>query len=133
MNDPTSQATPATPQQNPLDVLEKLLEDTKKQGAAASGNGGPTVAPGPSPEEIAAQEKAKLVAEYESLKEEHALEDQKALEKQQVVMEELKHTPQYQARIDQEADKQVLKQGVKEDQLGLEIRQLEKKKIVVQE
>ncbi len=133
MTDTNTPAAGAAPQQNPLDVLEKLLEDTKKQSAAAQAGDTPSVPAGPTEEEIAAAEKAKQIAEYEALKQAHALEDQKAIEEQQKVMEELQHTPQYQARVDQEADKEVIKQGVKDDQDGLEIRQLEKKKIVVNE
>lgn len=134
MADANTQTSGSAAQQNPLDVLEKLLEDTKKQSAGGQAGGDAPAAPaGPTEEEIAAAEKAKQIAEYEALKQAHALEDQKAIEEQKKVMEELQHTPQYQARVDQEADKADARQEVKDDQDGLEIRQLEKKKIVVNE
>jgi len=120
--------------QNPLDILEQLLEDSKKSGGSAgsSSNGAAPIDQGPTPEELAAQEKAKQLAEFKVLKEEQDVVDQAALDAQRAKMAELKTTEQYQARVEQEEEKVKKQADVADQHKGYEILQLEHKKVAAE-
>lgn len=103
-----------TDQKNPLDVLEELLKDSGGAGA--------------DPKAVADQkteeEKARQMAELEQKMAEQAKIDEQNIAAQQQLMESLKQTPQYQARVQQNEQKEQEKQEEETAGKGFEITQL---------
>lgn len=85
--------------QDPLAALQQLLEEQKKQGASVSTD---DVAPAETNPGLSAEE-------ISSLQEEKKAEDQIEIAKQLAMMKnELQNTPQYKARMSQNASKEAL-------------------------
>ena len=143
---PTNPAEPTTnpadpSQQNPLDLLEKLLQDAKnKKGSekttAGSDDSGMPPLPALDDSVLAAsQPPAEPVAvklteqDFERIRAEHDVIDQQKIEEQKIIMEQLKQSPQYQARVRQDEDKATESQEKRDDQDGYEIEQLVHTKI----
>lgn len=139
-------ADPATTKQDPLAILESILQDAKnKSGSKPSPVAGSALPdekpveeaqlvdgePPPTEEELAiikaqiAQEEAERSAALEAQRQEQ-IAQQKAL-----LAEELPQTPQYQARQQQVAEEQSQAQANTAD--GYDIKQLTKTKMQVQE
>lgn len=118
-DDATTVNQTSPPAKDPLAVLEELLAKQKHvpPGAAAPA--------GPDPE-IAAKEAelAQKQAEQERLQAEAAARDAQLLAQQELKMQEISATPQYQARVDQNAAVEQEKQQHSDDQQGFEITQL---------
>lgn len=114
-------------QQDPLAQLEELL--AKAKGQRGQDSAAPSDPPGPSPEEIAAQQKAEA---EEALKQQEATaEAQRAVALEQVreQMHDLADTPQDRARKEQDEQKKAEKQAQSEQMQGFEIRQITNTKI----
>ncbi len=107
-------------QQNPLDVLEDILNDAKKK----SGGGDPDEA-----KKKAEEEEAQKLAEVEAAEQQQRAKDAQALKQQIAGLSAIKETPQYQARLEQDAEKQEQQQQDQADGEGFEIRQLGHTKI----
>jgi len=134
--DPTAATDPS--QQNPLDILEKLLQDTKSKKAASAATdpstlGAPLRAPVSPPTEAApavpAEEPSLTEEDYERIRAEHDEADQVKIEEQKVIMEQLKQSPQYKARVQQDEEKASVDQAHQQDQDGFQIEQLDHTKI----
>jgi hypothetical protein len=111
--------------QDPLAALQQLLDDQKKQGAAAPGavteDDAPAAEPeveepkGPSAEEIAKLQQVKL------------LEDQQKIAEQlEKMRSELTQTPQYQARMSQKEASDALSQEKSLEERSKRIFQLKR-------
>lgn len=100
--------------QDPLTALQKLLEEQKKQGTTTPTDIVPEEkAPGLSAEEIALLQKQK------------ELEDQIKIAEQLTIMKnELKDTPQYQARMSQKINNETLSEQKKLEERSIRIFQL---------
>lgn len=125
-------------QQDPLSVLESILQDAKKksgQGAAGAGAGVGAASPQAGGadlddnRELSPEEKQALLAQRE---EEAAaaetLRQQQVVEQKAKILEELPQTPQYQVRKQQEEEQQQEQQANVADD-GLTIHQLTRTKI----
>jgi hypothetical protein len=130
------------PQKSPLDILEELLNDTKAKGGAKGKSSAalpgvnPGVPDGGAADEAAeaaakAEEAAKAAeeAERQRIIAQRKLEDEQHLIAQRAAMEELKNTPQYQARVQQDQQEEEEHKQHDEAVQGYEIKQLEHKKI----
>ncbi len=124
--------------QDPLAALEELLkrQQAKQQaggGAGLGGSGGgadATDAPtGPSPEEVAAQEKAQQLAQYEELKQQRQLEDAQHLKEQIAALSQIGEMPEEQARQQQHDAVEEQRVGNAAATDGFEIKQIEHTKI----
>jgi hypothetical protein len=113
----TNQVVP--PAKDPLAVLEELLAKQKQAppGAAAPAEPDLTL-------EAKEAELAQKQAEQERLQAEAAARDAQLLAQQEQKMQELSATPQYQARVDQNAAVEQEKQQHSDDQQGFGISQL---------
>ncbi len=129
--DPASDpaADPAA-QRNPLDVLEELLKESQAKvgapgGGLPGGGTGPVPAEpaGPTPEQLQAQ------AEMEERLRQQAVIDQQAIEERRAELEQIKNTPQYQARVQQDQEKADQQQTQQAAGQGFDIKQLEHTKI----
>lgn len=148
MNDDQAQATGAIPAQNsasptssaqpspdPLASLEELLNKAKaKRSPSANGGMAPADVPaGPSPEEIAAQEQARLAEQQAQLaQQEQAAEVdrlQQLEEQRQKMANELQNTPEYQARQQQNQEEAQKQEEQKEEQQGHVIHQVSDDKV----
>lgn len=122
-------ATDPAAQKNPLDVLEELLKESQAKVGGGSmpgmpGDPGAAAEPaGPTPEQL------QLQAEYEEKLRQQAILDQQALEQKRAELEEIKHTPQYQARVQQDQEKADVQQAKSSAGQGFDIKQLEHTKI----
>jgi hypothetical protein len=125
---PVTIKEPADDKPNPLDVLEKLLDeidqnkDTKKPSSDK-----PT---GPTPEEIAAQELEKQRLEFEKIKAEQYVIDQKLIAEQREALTNEMQTGEAniaRAHQDKEKEEDVSQRDQAED--GYEVIQLDHKKI----
>lgn len=136
MTDDTQQSSTASqdpPQppagKDPLAVLEELLAKQKASssgGAGAGGGAGQAAAPdGPTPD----QEKATQQEELKRLEAEAAAKDEALLQAHFHKFEEVKASPQYQARVAQDQAKKEEKEQRHDENEGFEIYQLETKKI----
>jgi hypothetical protein len=120
--------------QDPLAQLEELLAKAKGQrGQTTDQTTDPAAAPevpaGPTPEEIAAQEKADLQAQMEEQARQGELIRQSALQELQSQMHTLSETPQDIARRQQEEQKIEEKQSQDSKMQGFEINQISKTKV----
>lgn len=109
-------------QKNPLDVLEELLQKTKEK----QGLGEDTAA-----EQAEREEAEKAAIEQQRLEEaqrQAALDAQGILD-QRASLKTLQDTPQYQARMAQEAETQQNKQQTLTAQDGFQIEQLKHTKV----
>lgn len=146
--DPQAQAsTQVGPQKSPLDILEELLSDARGKSPGSQAGEEPKVpdlsgmadlsSPSgggkgePSAEEAAAQAARKQAeeAERQKLMAEQQIEDEQQLAVQRQAMEEIKTTPEYQARVQQEEEKKQQQAQDVANQTGFEIVQLQHKKI----
>lgn len=118
------------PAKDPLAVLEELLAKQKAAGAKAGvtpGAPSEVASTGPTPEEATAARKA----EYERLAKEAALRDEALLAAQAQRFEQVKTSPQYQARV-QQAEQLKQEEVAHQDATdGLEILQVTTTKIDV--
>jgi hypothetical protein len=119
---------------NPLDVLEKLLDeidqgkDPKSLGAKNSSKSGEPA--GPTPEEIAAKELEEQKIEYERIKaEQKVIDDQKIIEQRDALANEMKTGEANVARANQDNEKKSEKEKKYQDQDGYEVVQLDHTKI----
>lgn len=132
--DPASGAS----QQNPLDVLEKLLDEIdsgKGSGGQSKGVAGGAQAPaGPTPEEIAAKEAEEELErrriEYEEKQAQQQVIDQQKIEEQrQALVEEMQHGTANVAREQQDKEKAEKQEEAKQAGEGFEVVQLGHTKI----
>lgn len=132
--DPASSAS----QQNPLDVLEKLLDEIdsgKGSGGQSKGVTGGVQAPaGPTPEEIAAKEAEEELErrriEYEEKQAQQQVIDQQKIEEQrQALVEEMQHGTANVAREQQDKEKAEKQEEAKQAGEGFEVVQLGHTKI----
>jgi hypothetical protein len=124
----------ATSGQDPLAALEELLkkQQAKQQGGglASSVDGEGSAEPtGPSPEELAAAEKEKQLAEYEVLKQQKEQDDARQLQEQIAALSQIQETPQEQARQQQHSDVVDKRADSASAQDGFEIKQIEHTKV----
>jgi hypothetical protein len=142
---PAPQVPPTTTdgqknQKSPLDILEELLADSKKNSAAGTatdqaGNEAAVAAPtgggGEAPAEAASQatnapgemtpeERAALDAKIAQ----QQIEDQQTMQQTLAGLAEVSTTPQYQARVQQQAEEIEKQKQHQQEQDGHEIRQL---------
>lgn len=114
----TGQNPPAQPGgKNPLDVLEEILNQSKKEDTA---------------QQAEAQQAAAEQAEMAQAQQEMAAqrrEDQAKIQQQLEQLKTIEDTPQYQARVEQEAAKVQEKQDSENGTKGNEIRQIQHTKI----
>ncbi len=106
------------PQKNPLDVLEELLKDSGSAGA--------------DPKAVAKQteeDKARQMEELQQKIAQQAAIDEQKIAEQQKLLESLKETPQYQARVQQEEQKVQDKSQEDSAGKGFEITQLDHDKV----
>lgn len=125
----TAQSAPA---KDPLAVLEELLAKQKQDGAGggtAGGAGAPDAGGQAQPD--AAAVAAQRQAEYERIQAESAARDAELLAAQATKMEELKSTPEYQARVAQNEEKAAEQQEQAADQDGYQIVQVQSKRVPV--
>lgn len=120
-------------QKSPLDVLEELLKESQaKAGAAGQGPGAPggmgAMEPAPDPNQPT-PEQLQLQAEMEEKLRQQAIIDQQHLEEQRVALGQIKDTPQYKARVQQDQDKVDEQQSKQSAGQGFDIKQLEHTKI----
>lgn len=122
--------------QDPLAQLEELLAKAKGQRGQTGDSAtdptapaAPAVPAGPTPEEIAAQEKAELQAQMEEQIRQGELIRQSALQELQNQMHTLAETPQDIARRQQEEQKMEEKQSQDSKMQGFEINQISKTKV----
>ncbi len=123
--------------QDPLAALEELLkkQQAKQQagGAAAGGVDATGLAPeeptGPSPEELAAQQKAAQLAEYEKIKQVKLEEDAAQLKEQIAALSQIGTMPEEQARQQQHDAVEEQRAGSAAATDGFEIKQIEHTKI----
>ncbi len=117
--------------QDPLAQLEELL--AKAKGQQSSDSGAAPVEPpqpsGPTPEELAAQQKAAEEARIRELERQSEAERAVALEELRSRMLEIPSTPQDQARREQEALKQSEKSAQDSQHEGFEIVQVTQTKV----
>lgn len=112
---------------DPLSVLEDLLKQAGSDGGAA---GAPPVAGEAAVDgEKTPEEKAAAQAELEQKLAEQQQRDNEQLVAQREKMHELKNTPQYQARVQQDEEKAVEQSEHDAAGEGYEIRQLDHTKI----
>ncbi len=106
---------------SPLDMLEQILKDQKQEGAEAPATpvAAPVVPAEPliSPEELQAQQAA------------HKAQDEVDLKAKIAELETIKQTPEYQARVEQNAQAQTQAEEAHSGQEGFEIRQLDHTKV----
>ncbi len=115
-----------TPAKDPLAVLEELLAKQQQGGVGAA-------PAGPDPAVIAKEaELAARQAEYERLQAEAATRDAQLLAEQEEKMKEVTASPQYQARVDQNAAVKQEIQQTSDEQEGYEIRQVSTTRVPVQ-
>lgn len=98
--------------QDPLAALQQLLDEQKKQGAAAPG-----VAAGDDAAAIEPEVKGPSAEEIAELQRQKQLEDQQKIAEQlEKMRNELTQTPQYQARMSQKSasDAQTLEKSLEE-------------------
>ncbi len=107
--------------QNPLDVLEDILSEAKQKAGAANSKQKKQ-----SDEEL---EKEKRLAELEKQAQERKQQEAILLQQKVAELQQVKHSPQYQARTNQEQQKQEQKQKQAEELEGHEIIQLKHSKI----
>jgi hypothetical protein len=127
-------ADPNAPQKSPLDILEEILGDAAKSGAApgagaAPGTAGSADAPAEppkpqipaepqiSPEELAAKEAAQKA------------KDEADILQKQAELQTITQTPEYHARVEQNAAAEASAHEHDTDGQGFEIIQLEHKKL----
>lgn len=137
----TKPSTNSQSQQDPLAVLENILNEAKQQDKSDSGKAPDLVKASKnataksdksSPEELAKLEAEKKQKEEEERQRQAQLEAERLrlIEQQKQKLEkELKQTPQYQARVQQEAEKAEEKKQHASAGEGYEIRQLKHTKI----
>lgn len=138
MNDDTNDNTQNQQnQQNPLDALEELLAQTQASssgsgGAAGAALGSPA-APGlpqdSQPSEADVEAKAQIEAERLLAEQAQAEKDTQDIMLQRQALEDVKQTPEYQARIQQNQDDQASSEEEAAIQDGYNIVQLDHKKI----
>ena len=127
-------------QQNPLDILEKLLDEIddgksgKKPNAKSLLNDTPVAPKGPTPEEIAAKEAEeeleKKRLEYEQKKAEQQIIDQRMIEEQQKALaEEMKTGTANIAREQKNKEKKEKEEENHQSEDGYEVVQLDHTKI----
>lgn len=133
-----SGTTSGASQQNPLDVLEKLLDEIdsgKGSGGQSKGLTGGTQTPaGPTPEEIAAKEAEEDLErrriEYEEKQAQQQVIDQQKIEEQrQALVEEMQHGTANVAREQQDKEKAEKQEEAKQAGEGFEVVQLGHTKI----
>ncbi len=111
-------------QKSPLDILEELLKESGNSGASSQ----PT-APAAEPGQPTEEEKAKKLEELQEKMAEQAIEDKENIAKQQELLESLKQTPQYQARVQQNEEKAQTEADKDTAGQGFEITQLKHDKV----
>jgi hypothetical protein len=116
-------------QKDPLAVLEELLAKQKQGGASGAAASTPDAPVQPDP--AAAQ--AEKQAEYERLQAEATARDAELLAAQEAKMQELKLTPQYQARISQTEEADASKQEASDGLEGFAIDQITTTRVPVTE
>jgi len=130
-------------QQNPLDALEELLAQTQASssgsgGAAGAAPGSPAAQNYPAmpeapqdsqPSEADAEAKAQIEAERLLAEQAQAEKDTQDIMLQRQALEEVKQTPEYQARVQQTQDDQAASEEETAVQDGYNIVQLDHKKI----
>lgn len=123
-------------QQNPLDVLEKLLNeiDQGKTAGSKPKSGGPQDVPaeptGPTPEEIAAKEQEQRRIEFEQKQAEQKIIDQQKIEEQRKALEnEMANGSANIARATQDEEQKMQKTEKIQADEGFEIVQLDHTKI----
>ena len=113
---------------NPLDVLEELLNDTPG-GAKGGGSGGDSAKPKEKTEEELAVELEQKRKEYEQKhKEQKVVDDQKLVEQREAIVG-IKDTKEYQARVQQDAEKKSEDEQKAVASDGFEISQLDHTKV----
>lgn len=112
MTDPAQ--TPNPPKQDPLAVLEDLLNTTQNDAAKAK---------------AAEAQAAAQNAQIAQLGAEHQAQDQQALQQQIAELAAIKDTPEYQARVQQDTAQTQANQQQSTAQQGYEIKQLGHTKI----
>ena len=112
---------------NPLDVLEELLKDSG--GSGGGGAAGDPPKPELKPGELTDEELAQRREEFEQKKAIQTAEDTQKLAEQQELLKTLTQTPQYQARVQQEADHDAASAKEEEAGEGYEVTQLKHDKI----
>lgn len=108
--------------QNPLDVLEEILNDAKNKGQKSDPNA-------PTPEQIAAQKEVEELKKAEALMQERQQEDVQKMVEQIGELDSIKQTPEYQARVEQIEEKKQEEVSQQQAQDGYEIEQLQHTKI----
>lgn len=105
---------------NPLDVLEELLKD--------SGAGGAKTDPA-KPAELTEEELEQKRIEFEQKQAEQAQVDAQQLEQQKELLQTIKDTPQYQARVQQQEEAAAESEQKQQASDGFEITQLDHDKV----
>ena len=123
-----AQAQKTQDDKNPLDVLEELLKDSGGGSGAAGATGGGAEKPKEEGELSEAELAQKRLA-FEQQKADQAVTDTVDIEKQKALLETIKQSPEYLARVQQEeAAVEQTAQG-EEAAVGFDIKQLEHDKI----
>lgn len=136
-DDSTAKPAAGAAQSNPLDVLEKLLDEIDQGKSSPSLSkkslgtpGEPAQPEGPTPEEIAAEELEKRRIEFEQKQAEQQKIDQELIEQQrQVLAEEMEHGAANVARAQQDEEKKAQTSQKQQAEEGFEIVQLDHTKI----
>lgn len=116
--------------QDPLAQLEELLAKAKGQrGQGTEPTNAPPVPTGPTPEEIAAQQKLAAEQQLQEQMVRSEGERDEALVKLREKMTELAETPQDVARRQQDEQKMTEKQSLDSQMQGFEILQITKTKV----
>lgn len=123
MTDQSQTTNPTSDDKNPLDVLEEILKDAKAKGGAGNAPSGP------SPEELAAEEEARQLAEAQQVMAEKQNEDQQQIVQQIQELQTITQTPENQARLGQINDKKKKEESQKAAGEGFEIEQLGHSKV----
>lgn len=122
----TDATTPAAPSKSPLEILEEMLQASRTQGPAALDtnalDGGQPAASPAAP--AAAEEPQPTQADTQAAMDAHAIVDQEQIQQQLAQMQEIKNTPEYQARIAQDSAKATEEASKNAQGDGFQIKQL---------
>jgi len=110
---------------NPLDVLEELLKDSGGGSGAAPADPKKDLKEG----ELTDEELAEKRQAFEEKKAEQTKVDAEDIVQQKVLLQSIKETPEYMARVQQDQDKADSAQSNEEASAGFEINQLGHDKI----